>query len=213
MSHDPATVLLARHGHADYVETWFSDEGGWLSAQGREQARALGDALHGRRVARVWSSDTSRAVQTAEIVAARVAVTTQVPVLTRRSLREVDAGDLVGQPFDVARLHEVTDRWFAGDLAARFAGGESGEEVVARYAGELAAIAAEHAGETVLVVAHQTAASIALPMLTRHPDPQQGRAHQLANADYAELSADADGWRLVSWGAGSGDTPPGARAS
>ncbi|GGF47151.1 isomerase [Marmoricola endophyticus] len=190
-----ATVLVARHGATDYVETWFSDEGGWLSAEGRSQARGLADALRDRRLARVWSSDTSRAVQTAELVAARVGVAAQVPVLTRRSLREADAGDLRGQPFDVHRLHEVTDRWFAGDLDARFPGGESGREVVDRYAAELAAVADEHRGETALVVGHQTALSIVVPVLTGRTD--RSRAHELANGEYAELAVDADGWRLV----------------
>lgn len=208
------TVLLARHGKASYVETWFSDEGGWLSAEGRRQAATLGEALRGRPLAQVWSSDTARAVQTAEIVAARVEVGAEVPVLTRRSLREVDAGELIGQPFDVGRLHEVTDRWFGGDLGARFPGGESGEEVVARYAAELGAMAEQHRGETVLVVAHQTALSIVLPVLTDHPDPLEGRRHQLANAAYAELVGDGvDGWRLVSWGTDPADALPDVRAT
>lgn len=202
----PTTVLLARHARAEYVETWFSDEGGWLGAEGRVQAAALAEAMRRRRVARVWSSDTARAVQTAELVAAAVPVTGATPVLTRRTLREVDAGDLHGQPFDIARLHEVTDRWFAGDLAARFPGGESGDDVVRRYIDALAAISDEHRGETVLVVAHQTAASIVLPLLTGEALPQ-GRAHELACGRFAEVRGDADGWSLVSWG-DEADTAP-----
>ena len=59
----PATILVARHGDAPYVETWFSDEGGWLTAAGRQQATTLAQALAGRRISRVWTSDVSRAVQ------------------------------------------------------------------------------------------------------------------------------------------------------
>ena len=197
--HCPATLLLARHGEASYVETWFSDEGGWLSPAGRAQAAELADRIEHRRIARVWSSDTSRAVQTAELVAARIGLSGPMAVVTRKTLREVHTGDLIGTPFDVARLHQVTERWYAGDLTARWPGGESGRDVVHRYAEELAAIADEHRGETVLVVVHQTAASIALPALCELPLGSGGE-HPLACGEYAEAEGDADGWRLLGWG-------------
>lgn len=193
--HCPATVLLARHGHASYVETWFSDEGGWLSATGRAQAERLAERVRERRVAQIYASDTSRAAQTAEIVAARIGLDGPHAVVARKGLREVFVGDLLGAPFDVARLHEVTERWYAGDLEARWPGGESGTDVVGRYTEELEAIADEHRGETVLVVAHQTAASIALPALCGLP-LAVGRTHQLGCGEYAAIEGDADGWRV-----------------
>ena len=67
-----ARLVVARHGDASYVESYFSDEGGSLTPEGRAQALALATALAGERVAHVWTSDTSRAVQTAEIAAARL---------------------------------------------------------------------------------------------------------------------------------------------
>ncbi len=194
--HCPATVLVARHGHASYVETWFSDEGGWLSATGRAQAAGLAERVRQRKVARIFASDTSRAAQTAEIVAARIGLSGPNAVVAHKALREVFVGDLLGTPFDVARLHEVTERWYAGDLTARWPGGESGVDVVRRYTEELESIADEHRGETVLVVAHQTAASIAVPALCGVP-LGVGRTQQLACGEYAELDGDADGWRMV----------------
>lgn len=194
-----ATLLVARHGDASYVETWFSDEGGWLSPEGRGQARALAEKLAGRRISRVWCSDTSRAAQTAEIVAAELELTGGTAVVARKTLREVHAGDLVGQPFEIEKLRSITDRWFEGDLSAGFPGGESGADVVSRYGAELAAIADEHRGETVLVVVHQNAAGITLPSLAENLSLASGRDHLLANGEYAEIAVDADGWRLVGW--------------
>ena len=185
-----ATLLVARHGDADYAETWFSDEGGWLTAEGREQSRALAAGLAGRRVARVWASDTSRAVQTAELVAHDLGVTGDQPVIAHKALREVFIGDLIGQPFDVRALQAVTDRWFAGDLAARFPGGESGADVVARYADVLGAIADQHRGETVLVVGHQLATAVTIWSRT-------GERRMLDNGAWLEIAVDADDWRLV----------------
>src|ERR1700750_1807227 len=99
--HCPATLVVARHAKAAFVESWFSDEGGSLTSQGRVQAAELADSLRGRRIAAVWCSDASRAVQTAEIAAARLG---GIPVTARKSLREVFIGDLLGQAFDYGRI-------------------------------------------------------------------------------------------------------------
>lgn len=190
-----ARLVVARHGDASYVESHFSDEGGSLTAEGRDQAAALADGLLTAKVAHIWTSDTSRAVQTAEIAAARLGAGVSVTP----ALREVDIGDLRGQPFSTDAIEAVTDSWFAGDLERSFAGGESGSQVVARYGGTLLHIADQHRGETVLVIAHQTAAGIALPSLAANVSPVYAEHHLLANGASAELVIDTD-WRLVRWG-------------
>lgn len=198
----PATLVVARHGDAEYVESVFSDEGGTLTSAGRKQAAALAEAMDGGRVAHVWCSDVARAVQTAEIVAARLGV----GVTTRKSLREVDVGDLRGRPFSVEEICAVTDRWFHGELDVSFPGGESGADVIARYAATLAEIADVHRGETVLVVAHETAACIALSSVARNVTPSFADRHRLAHGESAELVVDSDDWALTRWG-GTEDHP------
>jgi broad specificity phosphatase PhoE len=192
-----ATLVFARHADAAYVESWFSDEGGTLTREGRSQAASLGEGLSTQRIARVWCSDSSRAVQTAEIAAARLGV----GVVTRKALREIRIGDLLGKPFDVEQIRAVTDRWADGDLAAAFPGGESGQDVVARYREQLSEIADEHRGESVLVIGHESAACTSIPALAgnvRAPYPAALR--RLPNGHTAELLVDADGWRLARWG-------------
>lgn len=192
----PATLVVARHGDATYLDEVFSDEGGTLTDLGRAQAAALADELGGQRVAHVWTSDSARAVQTAEIVAGRLGV----GVTTRKALREIHVGTLHGQPFSVPALCAVTDHWFRGDLSVAFPGGESGSDVVARYAATLAEIADLHRGETVVVVAHQTAACIALPSLARNVTPGFADRHRLDTGESAELVIDSDDWALTRWG-------------
>ena len=192
----PSTLIVARHGDAEYVDTVFSDEGGTLTAQGRAQAVDLAGQLQGRRLAHVWCSDSARAVQTAEIVAGRLGVA----VTTRKTLREVYVGDLRGQPFSAQAVCAVTDRWFDGNLDAAFPGGESGRDVVARYAGVLAEIADLHRGETVLVVTHEKGCCIALPSLACNVTPTIADEHRLDNAESAELVIDGDDWALTRWG-------------
>jgi probable phosphoglycerate mutase len=192
----PATLIVARHGDAEFLDQVFSDEGGTLSTDGRAQAVRLAEEVRDRRIAHVWTSDIARAVQTAEIVACRLGVA----VTTRKALREIDVGDLHGQPFSVPAICAVTDHWFEGELDVAFPGGESGADVVARYAGALAEIADVHRGETVLVVAHQTASCIALPSVARNVTPAFADRHRLDNGESAELVIDGDDWALSRWG-------------
>jgi broad specificity phosphatase PhoE len=192
----PATLVVARHAKAAFVEDWFSDEGGSLTSEGRRQALALADSLAGRRVAAVYASDISRAVQTAEIVAAGLGVA----VTACKSLREVFIGSLIGTAFDVAHIEAVSDQWCAGALDTRFDGGESGTEVVARHRDQFDEIADLHRGETVLVVGHQTALEIVVPTLALNLTPPWAREHELANTESVELERDADGWVLRRWG-------------
>jgi 2,3-bisphosphoglycerate-dependent phosphoglycerate mutase len=188
-----ATLIVARHAEAAFVEDWFSDEGGSLTPGGRRQANALADSLEGRRVASIFSSDTSRAVQTAEIVAARL----RVSVTACKSLREAFLGSMIDEPFDLSRIDAVTDQWYDGDLEARFEGGESGAEVVDRHRRQFEEIADLHRGETALVVGHQTALGIVVPTLARNVTPPWARDHELANAEFVELEIDAEGWVLT----------------
>jgi broad specificity phosphatase PhoE len=147
-------------------------------------------------VASVFSSDASRAVQTAEIVAARL----RISVTACKSLREVAVGSLMGEPFDLTRLDPVTEEWYAGNLDARFDQGESGHEVVERHQRQLEEIADLHRGETVLVVGHQTALGIVVPTLARDLTTAWVREHELDNTETVELEHDADGWVLRRWG-------------
>lgn len=192
-----ARLFYVRHAEAEYVEDWFSDEGGSLTAQGRSQAATVAAALAGERISQVWSSDTSRAVQTAEIAAARLGLS----VTTRKSLREIAIGELIGDAFDVARLEEITSRWESGEFDVAFPGGESGHDVVRRYAAALDEIADLHRGESVLVVGHESVACSALPQLARglpRPRPPQTRA--LDHVEAVVLEGDADGWVIHRWG-------------
>ena len=196
--HCPATLVVARHAKAAFVEDWFSDEGGSLTSDGRAQARELADSLAGRRIAAVWCSDASRAVQTAEIAAARLGVA----VSARKSLREVFIGTLMEEPFDYGRIEDVCEKWYAGSLEARFEDGESGAEVVARHREQFEEIADLHRGETVLVVGHQTALGIVVPTLAGLT-VAWARDNELANTESIELEHDADGWVLRRWGSQS----------
>lgn len=192
--HCPARILVARHGEAEYETETCSDDGGSLTSLGRGQARDLAGRLRGERVARVWTSPLSRAVQTAEIAAAGLGV----EVVVREGLREYGVGSLAGTDGDEAAvLGPVFRAWADGDDAARIDGGERVGGIVARVEAVLDEVADAHPGETTLVVSHGGAILATLPQLVGLPRAY-GLGVTMANCGVIELEKDAEGWRLVS---------------
>ncbi|WP_210650679.1 histidine phosphatase family protein [Nocardioides sp. SYSU D00065] len=190
-----ARVLVVRHGAADYESELLSDSGGWLSPLGRQQSRELAERLVPERIARVWSSPMSRAVQTAEIVAGALGV----DVVVREGLREFGVGVHAGGTGNPDPFRETFAAWVAGDLDARVEGAESGAEVVGRVSEVLAEVADAHRGEAALVVSHGGAICAGVPALARNVSPGHALDVPLANCDLVELEADADGWVCRSW--------------
>ncbi|CAN5196980.1 hypothetical protein BH24ACT12_BH24ACT12_13320 [soil metagenome] len=191
-----ATVLVARHGEAEYETQLLSDAGGSLTRRGREQAGELGDALAARNIAMVYTSSMARAVQTAEIVAARVGSAVRV----RDGLVELSVGNHAGQADAPGVFVPVFDRWRAGDLGAAVDGAESGERTVARVSGVLAEMADLHRGETVLALSHGGVMSLVLPLLAANLSDTYAFGQPLGDAAWVELRVDADGWRCARWG-------------
>jgi probable phosphoglycerate mutase len=189
--HCPARILVARHGEAEYETDACSDDGGSLTPQGRQQARDLADRLRGERVARIWTSPLSRAVQTAEIAAAALGV----DVVVREGLREYGVGSLAGTTVAEKDYFEGVFRsWAGGDEAAEIEGGERISDFVGRVGAVLEEIADVHPGEAALVVSHGGAMLATLPQLVGLPRTH-GLGVVLANCGTIELEKDADGWR------------------
>jgi probable phosphoglycerate mutase len=187
------TLVIARHGEAEYEAPTWAEEGGSLTTRGRTQAADLAEELAGLRIAHVWTSTLARAVQTGEIVAARLGV----GVTTRIGLREFDIGDHRGVPLEEDPFVATYTRWMEGHLEERVAGGETGQEIADRFDEVLREIADAHPGETVLVVSHGGAIGLGVPAIARMDAPRQ----RLDNCDTVEVLADADGWVCTRYGA------------
>ena len=190
------TLVIARHGEAEYELSEWEDEGGSLTLLGRRQAAELGDELASLKVAHVWTSTLARAVQTAEIVAARLGV----GVTTRRGLCEFSSGDLSSETRDLDPFREIYGGWLAGELDVRLPGGETGREIADRFGEVLREVADAHPGETVLVVSHGGAIGLGVPANARM-DAERG---PLGNCDTVEVLADADAWVCTRYGADQG---------
>lgn len=185
---------MARHGEAMYADpTVLSDEGGWLTDLGKDQAGDLGERLRDERVAAVYTSRLSRAQETGAIVGDRLRLT---PVVVD-GVQEFAVGSLAGKPAGDRGSRETFLAWIQGDLDRRWPGAETGTEVVARFADAVDTLADRHRGETVVVVSHGGVMTVAIPNTATNTPQELSRRADIANCGVAELEVDADGWRLV----------------
>ena len=146
------TILLARHGETDWnaERRWQGHTDRPLNERGREQARALAERLDDMELEAVYSSDLTRARETARPVAERQGIPHhEVP-----ELREVDVGSWAGMTKAEAAERDPDGyrRWRDGHPG--WTDGETYEEMSNRVLAAVRAIAANHAEAPALVVAH-----------------------------------------------------------
>jgi broad specificity phosphatase PhoE len=149
-------VLLARHGETDDNRPPLRFQG-WrdtpLNDVGRSQAHELAARVADQGIASIWSSDLSRARETAEIVDRRLGVGVRLDA----RLREGNRGRWEGRLFkDVAAAEpELFSAWERAGASWRFPGGESLQEQLERVracvsdvrrSGELPALVVCHGG-------------------------------------------------------------------
>ena len=118
-------IYVIRHGESEnnLKGKWT----GWFDAplteKGMDDARAVGEVIRGIRFDKIYSSDLSRAVNTA-----RLAIPGCEPELSAQ-LREIDIGDLANKPQSVLSGEELDQVFKYG--YARF-GGETNEQFFGR---------------------------------------------------------------------------------
>ena len=155
MAEGGSGLLLARHGQTnDNLEPirvqGFTDTP--LNEVGRRQAHELADRVATLEIASLWTSDLSRAAETAAIVGRRIGLEPR----PERRLREGDRGEWEGRRFiDIEREDPAGyAAWRRAGPDFRFPGGESLQEHSDRVAAALSDIHA--AGQLpALIVCHR----------------------------------------------------------
>lgn len=167
-----------------------------LNALGLAQAQRLAQALREQPIDAIYSSDLSRARQTAEAVAALASL----PVQANACLRERGFGSFEGLTWA-----EIEEQWPAEcgrwrrrepDFAAP--GGESLERFYERAVDAVQALARRHPGQTLLVVAHGGVLDCLYRAAARQP-LQAPRSWTLGNAAINRLLYSDAGLTLVGW--------------
>ena len=193
-------VILLRHGVTDW-----NDGGRFqghadipLNDAGREQAAAAGAQLSRLGITQVVSSDLSRAVETARIVAGSAGLT---PVADPR-LREVNVGSWAGLSMDeVGRLEP--DFWPALREGRDFRRSGTGE--TATQSGQRVALAlldlteAAGAEDVLLVVGHGLSLRVAAMLLMGLDYSHVRLFGGLRNCHWVVLRPGADHWRMLAY--------------
>jgi broad specificity phosphatase PhoE len=169
------TLYLARHGETSWnaLGRWQGQTDVELNEAGRAQARVLAEAVRGRGLVGVWSSDLVRAKETAEIVAAVLGLG---PVTVDPGLRERGFGCFEGLTREEceAQFPELWSR-YRSNLREVPPGGEPHVDVVPRmHAAMNRAAAALGEGEGVLMVSHGAAIRLAIGEITGEVPPPLG---------------------------------------
>lgn len=193
-----ARFCLVRHGETDWngekrIQGQIDID---LNATGEVQARALRPGLAGHGFAAIYSSDLLRAWRTAQIATAGFGIA----VSPAPTLRERHFGVLQGTTSPEASLkHPVVHRHHQARTPDHdYETGESLIAFAARVMTGLDALAARHAGGSVLVFTHGGVLDIVYRAATgRALDAP--RDFQLPNAACNWLEHGPKGWRLDSW--------------
>ncbi len=195
---DATRIIAIRHGETawnvdsrlqGHLDIPLNDVGLW---QARQAALALAD----EPIDAIYSSDLQRAWVTARAIAE----TTQAPLTAHQGLRERSFGVLQGHTFEEleAKEPEQAYRWRKRDPAFAPEGGESLIALRERITATTHALAAQHVGGQIVLVAHGGVLDVLYRAATRQ-DIQAPRTWQLGNAAINRLLWTLDGLSLVGW--------------
>ena len=192
-------IIAIRHGETAWnIDTRIQghlDIG--LNTTGRWQAERVGAALADEPFAAIYSSDLQRARDTAR----SISQTTDIAVQTHIGLRERSFGLFEGKTFDeiASTWPQEAVRWQKRDPAyAPEGGGESLLDFRTRITRVVDALAAQHAGDQIVLVAHGGVMDVLYRAATRQ-QIQSPRTWALGNAAINRLLWTPQGLSLVGW--------------
>ena len=195
---EPTRIIAIRHGETAWnVDTRIQgqlDVG--LNATGRWQAHRLALALAGEPIKAIYASDLLRAWDTA----LSISNATGLEVQTDEGLRERGFGVFEGKTFkDIeATWPEQSLLWRRRDPVFAPEGGESLTAFRQRILQTIDALAAPHAGEQIVLVAHGGVMDVIYRAATRQ-EIQAPRTWELGNAAINRLLWTPDGLSIVGW--------------
>jgi probable phosphoglycerate mutase len=192
-------VLLLRHAESADPSVFHGFESDVdLSERGWRQAEALAVVLAARSPQALVSSGMRRALQTA----APLARVCGLPVQVEPDLHERRVGALSGVAVQTDGVWpETLRRWLAGDTGYAPDGAESFDAIRARVLPVWERVTRQHAGQTLVVVAHGIVCRVLLLSLLPGWGPADWpRLSPLRNGAIHEVVGGAGGWEAVRLG-------------
>jgi 2,3-bisphosphoglycerate-dependent phosphoglycerate mutase len=194
----PTRLCIVRHGETDWnagqrIQGHIDIP---LSAVGHAQARATGNALKDEGFAAIYSSDLTRARQTAEATAHLARIPPQIVP----ELRERHYGIFEGLTYTeiVARYPEAYARHKAREPRFAPAGGESLADLAVRLNQIFDTIVRRHAGSAVAIFTHGGVLDILYRRAVGQP-LHTPRDFAIPNTGINWIEASGDHWTLLSW--------------
>ncbi|MDF3933736.1 histidine phosphatase family protein [Pseudomonas citronellolis] len=173
------TIILTRHGHVDWIapERFRGRAQLPLSELGRRQAQAVARSIaQGWRPQAIYTSPLARCVDTG----AAIAAATGAPAQALEGLADIDYGQWQGLTHDEvrARWPEEHRLWLAAPDLAAIPAGESLAEVLARGTAVLREVLRRHAGQTLVLVGHDSVNRVLLLQMLGLPLARYWRLKQ-----------------------------------
>jgi probable phosphoglycerate mutase len=167
-----------------------------LNAAGLAQAEAIARALGGERFDALYSSDLSRALQTAAPAAKQLGL----EIVQDKDLRERHYGVFQTHTYAEVKVRYAEDyaHFLARDPDFAFQTGESLREFSQRSLSVVGRIATAHPGKHVLVVTHGGVLDELYRFIRKIP-MQAPRDFGIPNCGINRLAHDAGGWRIECW--------------
>ncbi len=195
-------LFLVRHGETEWnaagrIQGHSESD---LTDRGRAEAAAAADALSIRRLAAVYTSPSSRALDTARAIADRH----ELAPITEPRLKEMNFGELEGLTWE-----EIGERYPEAQNAIRgsdpnyvIPGGENRVQLIERGMAAMNDIAERHRNETVCAVSHGgTIGWFAREVLGIPHDV--GSRFRSSNCGIHVFEMHDDGWFMRTWNARS----------
>lgn len=175
-------IGLVRHGVTDWNDEYRAQGHADipLNAEGRRQAELLSKRMENEEWDYIYSSDLSRALETAETIG-RIK---NIEVITDIRLREMNCGLIEGTT-EQDRVNKWGYSWSRLDL-----GIESNEEIILRGANCFKDIAERHPNKRILIVSHGALIGLTLKKLIPHIDT----AERMHNTSVTILNKDELRW-------------------
>lgn len=188
---DPTVLVLLRHGQTEWNDTsrMQGQIDTHLDETGVAQVNEAAHALRHRKFQAIYSSDLSRAYESAQILAENLGI----PVTSDPRLQEIHMGSWSGRTLDdvVAEFPEFASLYREGKDFRRSPTGETVADMVQRAMPAIGEIVQRHRGGEVLLVAH----GFMISQLSQHLVGVAAHARvlgNLGNANWTEIGVDYD---------------------
>lgn len=175
-------ILFIRHGITTQLGKMVSGRmaGVHLNEVGRAQAERLSERLAHLGIDAIYSSPMERTMETAQPLSTRF----DIPILTRKGLIEVDAGDWTGMTYDAVRATSEWKNYMQNPGLAKIPNGESISDVQSRVVAELEELRSQHRDNTIALFSHADVIKAALIFYVGIPIP----SYQRLEIDPASIS-------------------------